>query len=512
MSRLVFEGAAFVTTRRPRHEYGLGNMAAPTWEDESMTHYDLVIVGSGSGNSLVTPFWDNKKVAIIDGGVFGGTCLNKGCIPTKMFVVPATLASETEHLRKLGVDMHVDAVHWAKIRDRIFGRIDPISEAGRKYRAEELDNVELYEENARLVGPRELVTDSGKKITADQVVLANGSRPWLPPERGMDLPGVHTSETIMRIERLPRTMVVVGGGVIAAEFAAIFHGLGVEVTQVVRGEQLLKTLDDEIADAFTQAALRRWDIHRGWDIKRIGVGGDAELAAEFTRGDEKLTLNADVVLMATGRVPNSDTIDAKAAGFDVDSSGFVETDEYLRVLSGGKPVEGVWALGDITNPAMLKHVANREARVVSHNMENPAQLRAVDHSVIASAVFSNPQVASAGLTEAQAIRAAEDEGRDANDVIAYTQRYADVAYGWALEDDEGLVKLIAEKSTGKILGAFIMGEQAPTLIQPLIQAMTLGTDAYTMARAPYWIHPALTEVVENALLGLGTQPPENPAL
>ena len=131
--------------------------------------------------------------------------------------------------------------------------------------------------------------------------------------------------------------------------------------------------------------------------------------------------------MATGRVPNSDTIDAKAAGFDVDSAGFVETDEYLRVLSGGKPVEGVWALGDITNPAMLKHVANREARVVSHNMENPEQLRAVDHSVIASAVFSNPQVASAGLTEAQAIRAAEDEGRDANDVIAYTQRYGDVA-------------------------------------------------------------------------------------
>ena len=169
-----------------------------------MPHYDLAIIGSGSGNSLITPFWDDKRVAMIDGGVFGGTCLNVGCIPTKMFVYPAGLAAAPREAARLGVDLSLDKVHWNDVRDRIFGRIDAISESGRRYRADELDNVDLYQEHVRFTGPRTLGTDSGVELTADRVVVAAGSRAVLPDVPGMGLPQVHTSDTVMRIDGLPR--------------------------------------------------------------------------------------------------------------------------------------------------------------------------------------------------------------------------------------------------------------------------------------------------------------------
>ena len=214
-----------------------------------MPHYDLAIIGSGSGNSLITPFWDTKRVALIDGGVFGGTCLNVGCIPTKMYVYPAGLAATPAEAARLGVDMSLDKVHWNGIRDRIFGRIDAIAESGRKYRADELDNVDLYQEYVRFTGPRTLVGTSGVEITADQVVVAAGSRAVLPDVPGIDLPQVHTSDTVMRIDGLPARVVVVGGGYIAAEFASVFAGFGSEVTQVNRSGRLLRGIDADVSRA-----------------------------------------------------------------------------------------------------------------------------------------------------------------------------------------------------------------------------------------------------------------------
>lgn len=463
-------------------------------------HYDLVIIGSGSGNTLLTPYWEDKRVAIIESGVFGGTCLNRGCIPTKMFVYPATLGGSGPEAARLGVDLRREDVDWIAMRDRIFGRIDPISSAGRDYRAEEQENVDLIEEEARFVGERRLRTASGREISGDRIVVAAGSRARLPEVPGVDTPGVHTSDTIMRIDRLPQRVVIVGGGYIAAEFAGIFSGLGSEVIQVIRGERLLRHLDTDVSDRFTAAAEQRWELHRGWDLASLGTGADADVEARFVRGDEQLALGADVVLLATGRVPNTDRVDAAAAGFDVEDSGRLGVDDYQRVLRAGAPVEGVYALGDVCSPAQLKHVANREARVVAHNLEHPARLRATDQRAIPAAVFSRPQVATVGLSEAEARKQAEHP----EDIVAVVQEYGSTAYGWAMEDEEGIVKLVAERSTGRLLGAQLMGEQASNLIQPLVQAMVLETDAYTLARAPYWIHPALMEVVENALLALGT--------
>lgn len=185
---------------------------------------DLAIIGSGSGNSLITPFWDDKRVVIAEKGIFGGTCLNAGCIPTKMYVRPAALAVAPDEAARLGVTMRTESVDWPGIRDRIFGRIDAISAAGERYRAEELDNVALISQEVRLNGPRSFVAADGTTVEADQLVIAAGSRAVIPSIPGIDLPGVHTSDTVMRLGEQPRRVLVIGGGYIACEFAGIFSG------------------------------------------------------------------------------------------------------------------------------------------------------------------------------------------------------------------------------------------------------------------------------------------------
>ena len=468
-----------------------------------MTHYDLAIIGSGSGNSLITPDWDNRKVAVIDGGTFGGTCLNVGCIPTKMFVYPAQLAASAAEAGRLGVDQRVEKVRWQEIRDRIFGRIDAISEGGRRYRAEELENVTLYSEYVRFTSPHRLETASGEEITADQIVVAAGSRPILPDIPGIDLPQVHTSDTVMRVDDLPGRVLILGGGYIAAEFGFVFSAFGSKVTMAVRSGALLRAQDETVSERFTAAASEQWDVRLDTQVQSLAENTDGSVRAVLNSAAGTSELDVDLVLVATGRVPNTDRLDPAAAGLDVEPDGRLAVDEYQRVLSGGEPVAGLWALGDVSGADQLKHVANLEARTVAHNLVHPSDLQTSSHRFVPSAVFSHPQIASVGLTEAQARDYALANGVE---LAMAVQEYGSTAYGWAMEDSTGFVKLLADSVTGQLLGAHIMGHEASMLIQPLIQAMAFGLDANTMARGQYWIHPALTEVVENALLSLGTTP------
>lgn len=462
-----------------------------------MADYDLIVIGSGSGNSLVTPDFRDKKVAVIERGIFGGTCLNVGCIPTKMFVYAAEVATTVRDAARFGVDARLDGVRWRDIRDRVFGRIDPISEAGLDYRVRE-DDTTAYRGQATFVGPRELevhVTQPGGehevgqvvRLTADQVVLATGARATVPAVvRDSGVP-FHTSDTVMRIDELPRRLLVLGGGVIGCEFAHVFSAFGTEVTVVTRGERLLATLDLEVGTAFNAVARRQWDVHTGRLAERVHQEGE-EVVALLDDGTE---VRADLLLVATGRVPNSDGMGLDVAGVEVREDGRVRVDQHGRTTA-----EGVWALGDVSAPTQLKHLANHEARVVAHNLAHPGDLRSFDHEQVPAGVFTHPQIATVGLTEQQA--------RDAgHDVTVKVQPYGDTAYGWAMEDATSLVKLVGERGTGRILGAHLMGPHATTVVQPLLQAMAFGQPAHEVARGQWWIHPALSEVVENALLGLG---------
>ncbi|MEO6886137.1 MAG: FAD-dependent oxidoreductase, partial [Jatrophihabitantaceae bacterium] len=225
-----------------------------------MTHYDLAIIGSGSGNSIIGPDFGDWQIAIIEESTFGGTCLNVGCIPTKMYVYPADIAESVQHATRLGVDASLDRVRWADIRDRVFGRIDPISAGGREYRAHGEPNTTLYEAHARFSGPRELTLTTGEKITADRIVLATGSRANVPDVITASGVPFHTSDTIMRIDALPERIAILGGGYIATEFAHVFDAFGVRTTVISRSGPLLRHLDLGIAHRFTDVVKQRWDV------------------------------------------------------------------------------------------------------------------------------------------------------------------------------------------------------------------------------------------------------------
>jgi mycothione reductase len=227
-------------------------------------------------------------------------------------------------------------------------------------------------------------------------------------------------------------------------------------------------------------------VRRGCVVLRAEQRGD-EIRLELSDGS---TVCADLLLVATGRRPNSDGLGLETVGIETYEDGLIKVDRHLRTQA-----EGIWALGDVCSPAQLKHVANHEARVVQHNLAHPDDPLQVDHRHIPAAVFTSPQLAGVGLTEQQA----EATGRP---YVAAIEGYGATAYGWAMEDTTSLCKVIADPRTGLLLGAHLMGDQASTLIQPLIQAMSFGLPAGEMARGQYWIHPALTEVVENALLKL----------
>jgi mycothione reductase len=447
--------------------------------------FDLVIVGTGSGNSLVTPELDDRRIAIVEEGVFGGTCINVGCVPTKMFVYPADLADNAAHSARLGLVPHRLEADWPAMRDRIFGRIDPISVGGRAYRKSGTHNVTLFETHAEFCGPRTLRLGTGETLTADHIVLATGSRAVAPAVVARSGVRYHTSDTIMRIDELPERVVILGGGYVACEFAHVFSAFGVHTTVLGRS-QLLRRHDHDITRRLTEVVREKWHLRTHVLAIGVAVHGD-EITVDVSDGS---SVTADLLLVATGRRPNSDRLNLRAGGVDVHPDGRIAVDAHQRTTAAG-----VWALGDVSSPAQLKHVANHEARVVAHNLAHPDDLVASDHRFVPSAVFTRPQIASVGMTEAEAQAAGIP-------YVSAIEHYSSTAYGWAMEDAISVCKLLADPGTGQLLGAHLLGEQAATLIQPLIQAMSFGLPAHKMARGQYWIHPALTEVVENALLAL----------
>jgi len=454
-----------------------------------MRHFDLCIVGSGSANSIPDEQFADLSIAMVEKATFGGTCLNVGCIPTKMFVYPADLAASPPEAARLGVDLELRQVHWAAIRDRIFGRIDAISATGEKWRSEN-PNVTLYRQQARFLAPRTLDTGTGEVITADQFVVAAGSRPVLPDIPGLDEVPAHTSDTVLRLDRLPRSLVIIGGGYITAELAHVFASYGTAVTVVARSGALLGQHDRDVSRRFTELLSRRVSVLLDTTVDRVRRDGDGVAMTVRDGSGAVRELSGEVLLVATGRRSNSDLLDLAAAGIEVDEQGQVRVDEHQRTTA-----EGVFALGDVSSHYQLKHVANCETTVVKHNLLHPDDLAVCSKGPVPSSVFSSPQVASVGLTEQEA----EQQGRR---YVTAVQEYGSVAYGWAMEDTEHFCKLLADPATGELLGAHLIGPQASILIQPLIQAMSFGLSAREMAQGQYWIHPALTEVVENALLAL----------
>ncbi|WP_293240902.1 mycothione reductase [Mycolicibacterium sp.] len=453
-------------------------------------HHDLIIIGTGSGNMVADDSFSDLDVGFVEERRAGGTCLNFGCIPSKMLAYTADVVDTVSGAAEFDVDASLGGLRWSDLRNRIFTLTDSKSLEGREAR-ESSDHTTYYEGHAEFTGPSQLrVADPDGKITeltADQIVIANGGRPVIPPVVGDSGLPYETSDTIMRIDAPPRRLAVLGGGYIAAELAHVFSAAGSDITIIEQHDELLGgPQDGDVRATFTELMSKRWDLRLGVELSAIGGSpGNLELTL-----DDGSTVQADMLLVASGRRPNSDRLNLEVSGVDIDDHGRIVVDEFGRTTA-----DGVFALGDVSSPIPLKHVANREAEMVSHNLRNPDDLRSISHELVPSAVFTSPQIASIGLTE-------ENCREDHPGYRVGRTPYGDVAYGWAMQDHSGFCKVLVDGGDGRILGAHIIGPQAASLIQIFVVAMEFGITAADLAHRPYWIHPALTEVVSNALLNV----------
>ncbi len=443
-----------------------------------MERFDRAVIGSGSGNLMVS----GGRVALIEVGTFGGTCVNRGCIPSKMLVYTAEIAANVGRASQFGVAAAVQRVDWPAIRSRIFSRIDATSSAGQKAR-EQANGVSLFHGWARFADPHELVINDDTHIEAEQIVIATGARPVVPPAVRQSGVEFETSDTVMRLDTLPASMVILGGGYVAVELAHAFSSLGVEIHIVTMAETLMETLDVDISNRYTRHAATRWDVHLNANVTTVRVGEEGVVLVL----EDGISVSGQLLLVATGRRPNTDDLGLELAGVEVHDDGHIVVDEF------GRAAPGIWALGDCSSPFELKHVANAEARTIAHNLAHPGDLRRLPHDWVPSAVFTEPQIATVG---------ARSQDLVGKPYVEAVQEFRDTAYGWAMQDDIGVCRLYADPATDTLLGAHVIGEQASLLIAPLIQAAAHGQSLRDLARGQFWIHPALSEVIENALLKL----------
>ena len=448
-----------------------------------MQQFDLIVLGSGSGlevSSEAAPL--GLSVAIIEEGPFGGTCLNRGCIPSKMLIHCADVMDTIKSAHIFGIQATVQGIDWKHIIARATDEVDAdaraIEEGNRQ-----ADNVTVFKGRGSFVSPKTLEVN-GEQISAETVLIAAGTRPMVPDISGLDGVPYLTSDEALRLPEQPRRLAILGGGYIAAEMAHFFGALGTEITLIHRGSQLLRAEDDDVARRFTEVLQRKINMLLNTQISRADSRGDEIVLQVSTNGNTSEVVVYGL-LVATGRVPNTDLLNVVAAGVDVDERGYVKTDQFLETN-----VPGVWALGDIVGKYLLKHSANQEAAYASNNIFNSENKFAVDYNAMPHAIFASPQVAGVGLTE----REANEQGIDYA-VASYD--YYNTAYGSSIEDRDGFVKVLAERGSGKILGAHIIGTDASMLIQEVVNAMRAGLTVGGITQSIY-VHPALPEVVQRA--------------
>lgn len=450
-----------------------------------MTAFDLIVIGGGSGLDVASAAANrDMDVAVIEKGPLGGTCLNRGCIPSKMLVHRATIAERIRDAERFGIHAMIEDIEFSTMVREVNETVSE-SSANIERGIKQSDRLTLFQTAAKFVEERTLELD-GEHITADKIVIAAGSRPVIPPIEGIDSVDYLTSTDALELEDQPDRLIVVGGGYIAAELGHFFGALGTDVTIIGREDELLPNEDVDVREAVTKIFDERYTVHTGYTATHVeSANGSITVTGERTHGDDEITATGDALLVAAGRTPNTDRLEVEAAGVDVDDRGFIETNEYLETTA-----ENVWALGDIAGNHMFKHSANREAQYVYYNAIADRR-RAVDYTAMPHAVFTSPQVAGVGETE--------DELEEASrDYVVGTERYHNTGMGMARKADTGFVKVLADQDDGSILGCHIVGPEASTLLHQVLAVMTVGSGSVSDIQRMIHIHPALNEVVRNA--------------
>ena len=448
-----------------------------------MNKFDVIVIGSGSGLEVSSEAAQRGlSVAVVEEGPFGGTCLNRGCIPSKMLIHSADVMETIQRAELFGIKAKVEAVDWQFIIQRVIDEVDGDAQAVEDGNRQ-ASNVTVFKGTGRFVGEKTLEV-AGERISAETIVIAAGTRPLVPEIPGLaDVPYI-TSDQALRLPEQPRRLAIVGGGYIAAELAHFFGALGTEVTIIHRRPLMLREEDEDVARRFTEVYQRRFNMLLSTQVSRAYRDG-SEIVLDLSSEGKTKVVTADALLLATGRIPNTDLVEVENTGVEVDGRGFIKTDEYLQTN-----VPGIWGLGDILGKYLLKHSANLEAAYAANNIFNPDHQVAVDYHAMPHAIFASPQVAGVGLTEQQA------KELDIHYATA-TYDYHNTAYGSSIEDRDGFVKVLADPEGGEILGCHIIGTDASILLQEVVNAMRMGLTTEAITQSIY-IHPALPEVVQRA--------------
>ena len=454
--------------------------------------FDIVVVGGGPGGyvAAIRAAQLGATVALIEKDRVGGTCLNIGCIPTKALITSAELYREALRGQVFGVDVEQVKPNLARMMERKQAVVEALVSgvAGLL----EANSVALFEGTAGLLRPGvvEVVNESGKSVVveAKRLIIATGSVPAQPPVEGRELPGVLTSTEALELDHIPETLVIVGGGVIGLEFAGLFNALGTRVTVLEMLPRLLAGACDEELARRLLPVLRRQGIEVRTNARVVkfaqGEGGGAEVTFEGADGQGKA--RGELALVATGRWPYTDGLGIDEAGIKRDGRA-IKVDEYLQTN-----VTGVYAIGDVIGGYMLAHVASVEGRVAAENALGYE--RRVDYRSVPQVVFTNPEVASVGLTEAQA----REKGYQIK-----TSKFPFSANPRArtLEQSQGIVKVVCEEQSGRLLGMHILGTRASDLIAEGALAVQVGATAEDLAWTTH-AHPTLPEGVLEAALGV----------
>lgn len=453
-----------------------------------MEEFDVIVIGGGSGLDVASAAASREMdVAVVEKGPLGGTCLNRGCIPSKMLVHRADVVEEIREAGRFGIDADVDGVDFSGMIAEVNAEVAESAEATERG-LRQSEHHTLYKATGEFVDERTLEVD-GEEITAEKAVVAAGTRPNIPDIEGIDDVPYLTSTEALALDEQPEQLLIVGGGYIAAELGHFYGTLGTEITIIGRGDHLLPDEDEDVSETVTGVFEERYTVHTGFSATRVeSADGKITVTAENDDGEE-VEATGDELLVAAGRRPNTDTLDVEAASIDTDEQGFVETNEYLETTA-----ENVWALGDIAGNYQFKHSANREAQYVYYNAIDD-QRREVDYTAMPHAVFTSPQVAGVGKTEAE-LR--EEEHHYATGV----EQYRNVGMGMARKTEVGFVKALVDAHTGDILGCHIVGPEASTLIHEVLAVLSAGTGTVHDVRQMIHIHPALNEVVRNAFHNL----------
>jgi glutathione reductase (NADPH) len=435
--------------------------------------FDLFVIGGGSGGvrAARVAAAEGVRVALAEEDRYGGTCVIRGCVPKKLMVFASEFSGMIDDARAYGWDAGDAYFDWTVFKGKLNAELDRLEGVYRRLLAN--SGVETFDQRARLLDANTVELADGSRKTAKTILIATGGRPVVPDVEGSDL-GI-TSNEIFHLEKLPKSILIIGGGYIACEFAGIMNGLGVETTQYYRGAQILRGFDGEarglIADEMKQNGI---DLHTGTNILSMEKT-DAGIRVKATNGDERVF---DQVMFATGRTPNADNLGLHNVGIETGRRGEILVDAYSKTN-----VDSVYAIGDVTDRVNLTPVAIREGMafvetVFKNNPTSP------DHDLIPTAIFTQPEMGTVGLSE--------EEARENGPIEVYCTSFKPMKQSFAGRSDRVLMKLIVCADTRKVLGCHIVAEGAGEMIQMVGIAVKMGATKEDFDRTVA-VHPTMAE-------------------